>query len=67
MEHIEQYLCHSVCNIFLFMCQVKEVKELRSKDPKLWTVTALSNMLQVKPLAILYVILEVINSIEFFH
>ncbi|KAL9959797.1 hypothetical protein ACROYT_G033153 [Oculina patagonica] len=33
--------------------EVQEVKELRQKDPKLWTVTTLSNMLQVKPLAIL--------------
>lgn len=35
------------------MYKVQEVRELRTKDAKVWTVTALSNMLQVKPLAIL--------------
>jgi len=33
--------------------EVQEVRELRAKDAKVWTVTSLSNMLQVKPLAIL--------------
>ena len=38
-----------------FFCQTAEVKKLRAEDPKLWTVIALSRMLEVKPLAILYV------------
>lgn len=33
--------------------EVQEVKTLRAEDPKLWTVIALSRMLEVKPLAIL--------------
>ena len=39
----------------LSFCQTAEVKKLRAEDPKLWTVIALSRMLEVKPLAILYV------------
>ena len=39
---------------FLYVhVKFQEVRELRAKDAKVWTVTALSNMLQVKPLAIL--------------
>ncbi|KAJ7318878.1 hypothetical protein OS493_037289 [Desmophyllum pertusum] len=33
--------------------EVEEVRKLREEDPKLWTVTALSRMLEVKPLAIM--------------
>ncbi|PFX21284.1 uncharacterized protein LOC111335782 [Stylophora pistillata] len=33
--------------------EVVEVKKLRGEDPKVWTVIALSRMLEVKPLAIL--------------
>lgn len=33
--------------------ETAEVKKLRAEDPKLWTVIALSRMLEVKPLAIL--------------
>lgn len=43
-----------ICNFF-DIYQVKEVIELRKADPKLWTVNALSHMLKVKPLAVMYV------------
>ena len=42
-------------SLLLSFCQTAEVKKLRAEDPKLWTVIALSRMLEVKPLAILYV------------
>ncbi|XP_031552304.1 uncharacterized protein LOC116289500 [Actinia tenebrosa] len=32
--------------------EAKEVKELRQKDPKIWTVNSLSRLFKVKPLAI---------------
>ena len=48
--------------------QVQEVKKLRAEDPKLWTVIALSRMLEVKPLAILYVhlFLDLVLSVKEF-
>jgi hypothetical protein len=36
----------------LITVQAKEAKELRQKDPKLWTVNSLSRLFKVKPSAI---------------